>query len=343
MTMAAFSPEFVREQSRRNLSEMSRLIDALYERADTPVAREAVAMMSKSVSGIKPVGSVPSVLDVEALLKQVLSDYNANLDENKAEGIDDATMHMIRELVATRKKMCNCTTDADFKRGFKVYKKANKGLGDKKELKAAYERQYNGAMEEADCYVREAKTLEQLVKSYRLRTRELSKQAELDALNATVQQLAAKYKKSADQAERDRLNAEYQSLLRKKKSLDAALMGYKDALRNVETVESLLGQLASQADVESIDNISVQEFTQLADSVTAGIKKARARNAAFDEAYGAVESATENMLRRSGERNMGGETLDSVILKEQDASLDEIGGVRAATADTLDDLLRESE
>ncbi len=328
--MATFSPEFVREQSRQNLSDMSRLVDSLYQRADTPEAREALATMSKAVSSLKPVGSVPQVLDVESQIKKVLSDYNANLDADRAEGIDKATVSIIRELVATRKKMCNCTVDADLKRGFKSYAKANKGTGTKKELKAAYTVRYQEAMAEVDGYVREAKTLDQLVKSYRLRTREMGKQRELDELNKTVQTLAARYKKSTDQAERDRLNAEYQTLLRKKNALDAALMGYKDAMRNVETVESLLSQLSAQAETAEIDSISAEDFTALAQSVTAGIKKARGRNAAIDEAYGAVESANQTMLRRAGERMQAGETLDSVILAEQNAGLDAIEGVASA-------------
>ncbi|MDE6397891.1 MAG: hypothetical protein K2L51_01065 [Clostridiales bacterium] len=337
--MATFSPEFVREQSRQNLSDMARLTDGLYQRADTPEAREALATMSKAVSSLKPVGSVPQVLDVESQLKKVLADYNANLDEDRAEGVDKATVSIIGKLVATRKKMSAVTVDADFKRGFKSYRKANKGVGKKKELKAAYEVRYREAMEETDRYVREAKTLDQLVKSYQLRTREMRKQSELAELNAAVQSLAAKYKKSADQAERDRMNAEYQTLLRKKKALDAALMGYKDAQKNVATVEALLSQLSAQEETREIDNIAVEDFTELANAVTAGIKKARGRNAAFDEAYGAVESATDAALRRAGERNAAGETLDSVVLAEINAGLDEVGGTAARNAaPTLDDI-----
>lgn len=338
--MAAFSPEFVREQSRQNLSEMSRLIDRLYDRADTPQAREALATMTKAVSGVKPVGSVPQVLDVEILLKKVLLDYNANLDENKADGIDNATIDIIRRIVATRNKMSGCTTDADFKRGLKTYIKANKGAGTKKELKAAYDERYKLAMEEVDRYVHEAKTLSQLVKSYQLSTRELTKQRELDELNEHIKSLAAKYKKSTDQAERDRMNTEYQTLLRKKKAIDAALLGYKDALKNVATVESLLGQLRAQADTEAIDDTSVEDVTALSESIVAGIKSASKRNAAIDDAYGAVNAATDNMLKRAGDRLLAGETLDSVVLAEQEASLDDIAGVKqAASEPTLDDIV----
>lgn len=341
--MAAFSPEFVREQSRQNLGEMSRLIDRLYDRADTPAAREALASMTKALGDVKPTTSVvPAVLDVEELLKQVLLDYNSNLDSDTAEGIDTATVGIINQIVATRKKMCGCTMDADFKRGFKSYYKANKGTGKKKEIKAAYESRYKSAMVEVDRYVNQSKTLEQLVKSYQLRTRELSKQRELDELTATIKALAAKYKKSTDQAERDRMNTEYQTLLRKKKALDAALLGYKQSLKNVATVEALLGQLGAQNETEAIDNITIEEFNALAGSVTAGIKRASKRHAAFDEAYGAVSSATDNALKRAGESLAGGETLDSVVLSEQDASLDEIAGISGATladAPTLDDLL----
>ncbi len=332
--MKAFSPEFVREQSRQNLSEMSRLIDRLYDRADSPAAREAIATMTKALSDVKPTsGASPAVLDVEKLLKQVLLDYNANLDDDTAEGIDTSTVRIINQIVATRKKMCGCTMDADYKRGFKSYYKANKRAGTKKELKEAYAERYKEGMAEVERYVTQSRTLEQLVKSYQLRTRELNKQHELDELNATVQKLAAQYKKSTDQSERDRLNTEYNTLLRKKKSLDASLLGYKNSLKNVATVEALLGQLSAQAEAENIDDISLDEFNALAGNVTAGIKRAQKRYDAFDEAYGAVESATDTALRRAGERTNAGATLDSVILSEQGASLDEIAGVSSASAE----------
>lgn len=339
--MATFSPEFVREQSRQNLGEMSRLLDRLYDRADTPAAREALATMTKALGDIKPTTSVvPAVLEVEKQLKQVLLDYNSNLDQDTAEGIDTATVGIINRLVATRKKMCGCTMDADFKRGFKSYYKANKGTGSKKEIKAAYTDRYNAAMAEVDRYVNQSKTLDQLVKSYQLRTRELSKQRELDELNATIQKLAAQYKKSKDQAERDRMNTEYQTLLRKKKSIDAALLGYKNSIKNVATVEALLSQLSAQSETEEIDNISLEDFNELAANVTAGLKRAAKRNTAFDEAYGAVDSANDNALKRAGERLGAGETLDSVVLSEQGASLDEIAGAGSVRSEaTLDDIL----
>lgn len=337
--MKTLSPEFVREQSRQNVSDMARLLDRLYDRADTPEAREVLATMRKSIEGIRPMGGVPEVLDVESMLKKVLADYNASFDEDKTAGVDQATVRMIKQIVATRRQMDNCAVDADYKRGFKSYKKAHKGLGDKREIKAAYEREYGEKMEEVASYVNRAKKLDQLVKSYQLRTREARKQQELDELNATVQKLAAQYKKSADQAERDRMNAEYQTLLRKKKSLDAALMGYKESLRNVQTVEALLDQLQAQQETERIEAMPLEDFTALAEAVTAGIKKANARNEKFDEAYGAVASATDKMLSRAGSRNAAGETLDSVILREQDRSLDDIAGAeRAISGATLDDI-----
>ena len=89
----AFSPEFVREQSRQNLSVMSRIVDKLYDRADNAEAREAIASMSSALQGIRPTGTVvQTVLDVERLLKKVLLEYNGNVDENKAEGEDLATV-----------------------------------------------------------------------------------------------------------------------------------------------------------------------------------------------------------------------------------------------------------
>ena len=138
------------------------------------------------------------------------------------------------------------------------------------------------------------------------------------------------------------MNTEYQTLLRKKKALDADLLGYKNAMRNVATVEALLGQLSSQADVENIDNIDVKEFEELAGKVTEGLKRAQKRNTAIDDAYGAVARATDAALRRGADALKGGETLDSVIVKEQAASLDDIIGESAPAAssmESLDDLI----
>ena len=338
-----FSPEFVRAQSRQNLSEMSRIVDRLYNRANTPAEREALCAMTNALSDIKPgTGMVPAVLDVEELLQQVLLDYNSSLDENTAEGIDTSTIEIINKIVGTRKKMYGCNMDADHKRGLKTYLKANKGMGNKKELKLMYEKKYASSMAEVNRYVGQSKTLEQLVKSYQLRLREAQKNAEIEELDGVIQKLAAKYKKSTDQAERDRMNTEYQTLLRKKKALDADLQGIKNALGHVATVEALLGQLTTQSDIENIDNMDIKEFEDLAGKVTDGLKRAQKRNVAFDDAYGAVARATDAALRRSADALRGGETLDSVILKEQAASLDDItDGVSTAHSEaaTLDDLI----
>ena len=338
-----FSPEFVRAQSRQNLSEMSRIVDRLYNRASTPAEREALCTMTNALADIKPsTGMVPAVLDVEELLQKVLLDYNASLDENSTEGIDTSTLEIINKIVGTRKKMYGCNMDADHKRGLKTYLKANKGLGNKKELKQMYEKKYASSMAEVNRYVGQSKTLEQLVKTYQLQIREIKKQNEIEELDGVIQKLAAKYKKSTDQAERDRLNTEYQTILRKKKALDADLQGIKNALRNVATVEALLGQLATQTDVENIDNMDVKEFEDLAAKVADGLKRAQKRNVAFDDAYGAVSRATDAALRRSADALRGGDTLDSVILKEQAASLDDITEGAAGTlsdAATLDDLI----
>lgn len=338
-----FSPETVRNQSRQNLSEMSRIVDDLYSRASTPAEREALCAMDKALKEIKPKGEmVPAVLDVEDLLHKVLLDYNANLEAEPSEVTDTATIDIINRIVDTRRKMTGCSMDADHKRGLKTYLKANKGMGKKKELKELYERKYATAMAEVDRYVSQSKTLEQLVKSYQLRLREEKKQTEIDTINEQIQKLAAKYKKSSDQAERDRMNTEYQTLLRKKKALDADLLGIKTALRNVATVEALLGQLSGQAEVENIDNMDVKEFEELASKVTEGLKRAQKRSTAFDDAYGAVSRATDSALRRGAEALRGGETLDSVILKEQAASLDDITGENVSLsgdAASLDDLI----
>lgn len=341
----AFSPEFVREQSRQNLSEMARIVDGLYERADTPAAREAIATMSKALSGIRPTDQVTqSVLDVEKLLKKVLLEYNSNLDQNKAEGIDTATVSIINEIVSTRKKMCGCTVDADYKRGLKSYLKAHKGSGSKKELKQMYADRYQTAMEEAERYVKGSQILEQLVKSYRLQTLELAKQRELDALNANVQTLAAKYKKATDQAERDRMNREYRTLLDRKKSLDVSLVNVKNAQANVAKVDTLLSQLKDQAEIGAIDNVRAEEVAALSASVVKGLKDAQKRTESIEDAYGAADSAMDNILRRAGETAGRGATLDDVILSEQSASLDDIAGVTAAQSGeipSLDDITLE--
>ncbi|MCI8596170.1 MAG: hypothetical protein HFE35_05080 [Clostridia bacterium] len=339
----AFSPEFVREQSRQNLSEMSRIVDKLYDRADNAEAREAIASMSSALQGIRPTGTVvQTVLDVERLLKKVLLEYNGNLDENKAEGVDAATVKIINQIVSTRKKMCGCTMDADKKRGLKTYLKANKGAGSKKELKLAYEDRYASAMEEASRYVENSKLLEQLVKSYQLQTLEMSKQSELDTLNAEIKKLAAKYKQATDQVARDRMNKEYQTLLNKKKSLDVSLINVKNAQSNVNKVDTLLKQLKDQAEIGAIDNVDIEQLADLSANVAKGLKKMQQRTERAEDAYGAATSAMDSVLNRNSETAGRGATLDDVIMSEQAASLDDIAGGAALGAESdipsLDDI-----
>lgn len=232
--------------------------------------------------------------------------------------------------------------DADKKRGLKTYLKANKGAGSKKELKLAYEDRYASAMEEASRYVENSKLLEQLVKSYQLQTLEMSKQSELDTLNAEIKKLAAKYKQATDQVARDRMNKEYQTLLNKKKSLDVSLINVKNAQSNVNKVDTLLKQLKDQAEIGAIDNVDIEQLADLSANVAKGLKKMQQRTERAEDAYGAATSAMDSVLNRNSETAGRGATLDDVIMSEQAASLDDIAGGAALGAESdipsLDDI-----
>lgn len=340
------SPEMIQLKSRQNLSDMARLVDGLYQRADSPETREAIMSMNNALQGIRGGGTmVSSVLDVEDLLYKVLSEYNQNLDGNKTAGMDVATINIINQIVTTRKKMSACNVDADKKRGLKTYLKANKGAGRKSELKQLYEQKYQRGMEEASKYVQNAKLLEQLVKSYQLQTLVMSRQSEMDNLNAQISSLAAQYKQAKDQATRDRMNKQYQMLLNKQKSLNVELAQAQNAAENISQVEDLLSQLKTQANISTIDTISVEEVEALAQSVSKGIKKSTTRHTQISEAAGVAQSAMDKMLESMSTGANRGANLDDYIMQEQVASLDDIAGGAtqsagaAAQMPTLDDLI----
>lgn len=342
MGSKALSPDFVRNQSRQNLSDMSRIVDGLYDRADNAEAREAVAVMRNALQSIKPSGQVvQTVLDVEKLLSKVLREYNANLDQNKADGVDSATISIINQIVSTRKKMNGCNIDLDKKRGLKTYLKANKGMGNKKELKIAYEDRYEQGMEESERYVKSSQLLEQLVKSYQLQTQELAKQKDLDNLNEQIKKLAAKYKQTTDQVARDRLNREYQSLLEQKKSIDVTLINIKNAQSNVAKVDTLLKQIQDQAAIGAVDNTDVEQLADLSKTVSKGLKKMQQRTEQIDDAYGAANSAMDSVLGRTAETANRGASLEDIVLNDQLADLGEIASSSAGNSSdipTLDDI-----
>lgn len=225
--MATYSPNAVREQSLQNLSEMSRLVDKLYERAKTPAARQSLTEISKALSSIRPSGIVPpQTLEVENLLREVLREYNQQFDEQKTDDIDEATMKVIREIVATRQKMCDCTMDMDEKRGFKSYYKAHKGEASKKEIKQAYKERYANAKSEADRYVIKANKLRQSVGSYKntmggFEREKLTKEVEakIAETNAELRQLQVQYRQTTDRAVRARLNRRAGVLAKKEKRI----------------------------------------------------------------------------------------------------------------------------
>ena len=341
------SPQLIQLQSRQNLSNMARLIDGLYQRANTPETREAIMSMNNALQGIKGgTGTAnASVLDVEDLLYKVLSEYNHNLDDNSIAGMDTATISIISQIVSTRKKMNNCRVDADFKRGLKTYLKAHKGIAKKSELKQMYEKDYKQGMEEADNYVKTAKILGQLVKSYQIQTLVMNREAELENLQSQIQDLAAKYKQAKDQTTRDRMNGEYQTLLNRQKSLNVELAQAQNSAANVAQVKDLLEQLETQTKLGNIDNNDIAEVEALSQNVAKGIKKSQTRRQQISEAAGAATSAMDSMLNKMSTQASRGATLDDVILREQSASLDDIAGSASgsvgetAGVPTLDDIL----
>lgn len=333
-----FSPEMIQLQSRQNLSDMARIIDGLYQRANTPETREAVLNMNNALKGIRNgATAAQAILEVEELLYKVLNEYNQNLDDNKVEGMDVATISIINQIVATRKKMSACTVDADEKRGLKAYLKANKGAGKKSDLKAAYKKKYERGMAEADSYVQSAKILGQLVNSYRVQTVVLSRQSELNSVAAQIKDLAAKYKAATDQTTRDLLNQQYRTLLNKQQSIQTELAEANMTAENISNVDELLKQLKTQATLREIESgVDVKEIEGLAEQVNDGINAIMKRNEKVNEAMDVARSAGNKLLGKVGAQAARGASLDDVILNEQSASLDGITAVSSSSSSSAD-------
>ena len=345
--MATYSPNAVREQSLQNLSEMSRLVDKLYERAKTPAARQSLTEISKALSSIRPSGIVPpQTLEVENLLREVLRAYNQQFDEQKTDDIAEATMKVIREIVATRQKMCDCTMDMDEKRGFKSYYKAHKGEASKKEIKQAYKERYANAKSEADRYVIKANKLRQSVGSYKntmggFEREKLTKEVEakIAETNAELRQLQVQYRQTTDRAVRARLNRRAGVLAKKKNALEGALtriqlVGDQEDLTEVDAINANLGM-----QLEQTRAYTVGQRQQMQEQVKTDVRKEKKADQQFMEEADAMDSEWNGLTDYLEGAN--DDVLGSMQFDDMADELDDVIGSKSASKSeefSLDDL-----